>query len=188
LSRQFILNNNFRVELGKFMKELLRDRRRTVGRLDSRFTGIDRDAGGADTDSDPSMNAIRPPYTAAFNDYVRRDLGYKSDVEYYILGGGITSPWNFNVSNGYADTSMPLKDAMAKNPYMKIFVGCGYYDMATPFYAAEYTVSAMNLDPDLRKNVSFEYYEAGHMMYIEKNSLAKLKKDASAFIQSSLRR
>ena len=155
---------------------------------ESRVTGIDRDAGSDSTNEDPSMNAIRPPYTAAFNDYVRRELGYKSDVEYYILGGGITAPWNYNVSNGYADTSMPLKDAMAKNPYMKIFVGCGYYDMATPFYAAEYTVSAMNLDPELRKNVSFEYYEAGHMMYIEKNSLAKLKKDASAFIQSALRR
>ncbi|MFN6963261.1 MAG: S10 family peptidase [Pyrinomonadaceae bacterium] len=188
LSRQFVLNNNFRVELGEFLKELLRDRRRSVGRLDSRFTGIDRDAANNNIDSDPSMNAIRPPYTSVFNDYVRRELGYKSDVEYYILGGGITSPWNYNVNNGYADTSIPLKDAMAKNPYMKVLLAQGYYDMATPFYAAEYTVSAMNLDPELRKNVSFEYYDSGHMMYIEKNSLAKLKRDAAAFIQSALRR
>jgi carboxypeptidase C (cathepsin A) len=187
LSRQFIENNNFRVDLGKFMKELLRDRRRTTGRLDSRFTGIDRDAGGDSANEDPSMNAIRPPYTAAFNDYVRRDLGYKSDTEYFILGGGITSPWNFGNGNGYADTSIPLKDAMAKNPYMKILVAQGYYDMATPFYAAEYTVSAMNLDPQLRRNVRFTYYEAGHMMYIERNSLKKLKEDASGFIQDSLR-
>jgi carboxypeptidase C (cathepsin A) len=187
LSRQYIENNNFRVDLGKFMKELMRDRRRTAGRLDSRFTGIDRDAGGANTDNDPSMSAIRPPYTAAFNDYVRRELGYRSDSEYFILGGGITSPWNWNVSNGYADTSMPLKDAMSKNPYMKIFVASGYYDMATPFYAAEYSISAMNLDPQLRKNISFQYYEAGHMMYIEKNSLRKLKDDAAAFIQASVR-
>ena len=133
------------------------------------------------------MNAIRPPYTAAFNSYVRGDLGYKSDIEYYILGGGISSPWNWNVSNGYADTSMPMKDAMAKNPYMKIFIGCGYYDMATPFFAAEYTVSAMNLDPTLRKNISFSYYEAGHMMYIEKTSLKKLKDDAANFIQRALK-
>ena len=188
LDRQFVLNNNFRIELGKFMKELLRGQRRTTGRLDSRFLGIDRDAGGDSTDNDPSMNAIRPPYTAAFNDYVRRDLGFRSDLEYYILGGGISSPWNWNTSNGYADTSIPLKDAMAKNPYMKIFIGCGYYDMATPFYAAEYTVSAMNLDPQLRKNIRFSYYEAGHMMYIEKNSLAKLKRDAAEFINSSLNR
>jgi carboxypeptidase C (cathepsin A) len=73
---------------------------------------------------------------------------------------------------------------MAKNPYMKIFFAQGYYDMATPFYAAEYTVSAMNLDPQLKRNLSFAYYEAGHMMYIEKNSLKKLKEDASAFISN----
>lgn len=187
VSRQYILNNNFRVELNKFMKELMRDQRRTVGRLDSRFTGIDRDAGGDSAGADPSMNAIRPPYTAAFNDYVRRDLGFKSDLEYYILGGGITSPWNFNVNNQYADTSIPLKDAMAKNPYMKIMISQGYYDMATPFYAAEYTVSALNLEPELRKNISFNYYEAGHMMYIDKTSLKKLHDDASGFINRSIR-
>jgi carboxypeptidase C (cathepsin A) len=188
LSRQYIENNNFRIELDKFMKELMRDQRRTIGRLDSRFTGIDRDAGGDTAAEDPSMNAIRPPYTAAFNDYVRRDLGYKSDLEYYILGGGITAPWNFNVTNQYADTSIPLKDAMAKNQFMKIMIACGYYDMATPFFAVEYTVSAMDLDPQLRKNISFDYFDAGHMMYIEKNSLKRLHDDASAFIAGSTKR
>jgi carboxypeptidase C (cathepsin A) len=188
LSKPFIEQNNFRVELGEFNKELLRGERRTTGRLDSRFKGIDRDAASDNPDTDPSMNAIRPPYTSVFNAYVRSELGFKSDVEYYILGGGITSPWNYNVTNQYADTSIPLKNAMAKNPYMKIFVAQGYYDMATPFFAAEYTFSAMNLDPTLRKNINFEYYEAGHMMYIEKNSLAKLKRDAAAFIQRSVGR
>ena len=187
LSKTFIEQNNFRVELGEFNKELLRSQRRTTGRLDSRFIGIDRDASGENPDFDPSMTAIRTPYTATFNDYVRRDLGYKSDTEYFILGGGITAPWNWNVSNGYTDTSMSLKDAMAKNPYMKVFVAQGYYDMATPYFAAEYTVSAMNLDPTLRKNFSFSYYEAGHMMYIEKKSLQKLKDDISAFIQNSVK-
>lgn len=186
LSKEFIDRNNFRVELGEFMKELLRADRRTTGRLDSRFKGIDRDSAADNTNSDPSMNAIRPPYTAAFNTYVRGELGYRSDAEYYILGGGISSPWNWNTNNAYADTSIPMKDAMAKNPYMKIFLAQGYYDMATPFFAAEYTVSAMNLDPQLRRNVSFAYYEAGHMMYIEKDSLKKLKNDAAAFIQLSL--
>ncbi|MEO8650337.1 MAG: peptidase S10 [Acidobacteriota bacterium] len=188
LSKDYIERNNFRIELSKFMKELLRDKRRSIGRLDSRFLGIDRSASGDEPDDDPSMSAIRPPYTSAFNDYVRRDLKYESDSEYYILGGGITSPWNWNSNNGYADTSIALKDAMAKNPYMKIFVACGYYDMATPFYGAEYTVSAMNLDPALRKNISFSYYEAGHMMYIEKNSLKKLKDDVSAFISGAMRK
>jgi carboxypeptidase C (cathepsin A) len=187
LSKIYLENNNFRVELDKFNKELLRDQRRTTGRLDSRFTGIDRDAGGDTPDSDPSINAIRPPYTATFNDYVRRELGYKSDTEYYILGGGV-GRWDYNTNNSYADTSIPMKDAMAKNPYMKIFIAQGYYDMATPFFAAEYTVSAMNLDPSLRKNIEFNYYEAGHMMYIEKVSLKKLKDDTSAFIQKSLQK
>jgi carboxypeptidase C (cathepsin A) len=187
LSRDFVERNNFRVELGEFNKELLRSDRRSTGRLDSRFKGIDRDAASTGPDMDPSMSAIRAPYTAAFNSYVRGSLGFKSDTEYYILGGGISSPWNWNVNNSYADTSIPLKDAMAKNPYMKVFLAQGYYDMATPFYAAEYTVSAMNLDPQLRRNVSFAYYEAGHMMYIEKNSLKKLKDDAASFIQRSLK-
>ncbi len=188
LSKDFIDRNNFRVELDEFNKELLRSERRTTGRLDSRFKGIDRDAAGSTTDGDPSMNAIRPPYTAAFNSYVRGDLGYKSDVEYYILGGGITAPWNYNVTNQYADTSIPMKDAMAKNPYMKIMISCGYYDMATPFAAAEYTVSAMNLDPTLRKNISFQYYEAGHMMYIDTHGLKKLHDDEVAFIANSTKK
>lgn len=187
LSKTFIEQSNFRVELNAFMKELLRDQRRTVGRLDSRFQGIDRDAAGSGAETDPSMDAIRPPFTAVFNDYVRRDLNFKSDLEYYLLGGGV-GRWNWNVENGYADTSMRLKDAMQKNPYMKIFIGQGYYDMATPFFAAEYTVSAMNLDPSLRKNISFAYYEAGHMMYIERASLKKLHDDAAAFIQSAMRK
>ncbi len=187
LNKTFIEQNNFRVELGEFMKELLRDSRRTVGRLDSRFIGIDRDAAGNSADNDPSMNAIRPPYTSVFNDYVRRDLGFKSDLEYYILGGGV-GRWNWGTDNAYADTSQSLKSAMSKNPYMKVFLANGYYDMATPFTAAEYTISAMNLDPQLRKNISFTYYEAGHMMYIEKNSLQKLKDDATVFIRSSLQK
>jgi carboxypeptidase C (cathepsin A) len=188
LSRTFVEQNNLRVELDEFMKELMRDKHLVAGRLDSRFTGYDRSAAGEGTEFDPSMTAIRPPYTATFNDYVRRELGFKSDLEYFILGGGITSPWNYGISNGYADTSVALNSAMRKNPYMKIFVGCGYYDMATPYYAAEYTIAAMNLEPSLRKNISINYYEAGHMMYIEKNSLRKLKEDAARFIQSALTR
>jgi carboxypeptidase C (cathepsin A) len=188
LSKDFIDRNNFRIELNEFLKELLRGQRRTVGRLDSRFTGIDRDASGTGTEFDPSMTAIRPPYTSVFNDYVRRELNFKSDSEYWILGGGINSPWNWNVDNAYADTSQALGSAMRKNPYMKVFVAQGYYDMATPYFAAEYSVSAMNLDPQIRRNFSFEYYEAGHMMYIEKNSLKKLHDDAAAFIQNSLKK
>lgn len=188
ISKTFVDNQNFRVELGEFNKELLRTRRRTTGRLDSRFLGYDRDSGGEGPEFDPSMTAIRTPFTSTFNNYVRSDLGFKTDLEYYILGGGITSPWNWNTNNGYADTTGALSSAMRKNPYMKVFLASGYYDMATPYFAADYTMSSMNLDQTLRSNITTEYYEAGHMMYIEKNSLAKLKKDIAAFIANSLRK
>ncbi len=185
LNKTFIDQNNFRVELSEFMKELKRTEKRIVGRLDSRFTGINKNATGNRTEFDPSMTAIRPPYTATFNDYVRRDLGFKTDLEYYILGGGV-GRWNWNQNNGYADTSSSLRSAMQKNPFMKVFVASGYYDMATPYFATEYTLSNMNLDPELRKNISVEYYEAGHMMYIEVGSLRKLKRDITSFIRSSV--
>jgi len=114
LSKTFVEQNNFRIDLGEFNKELLRDRRRTTGRLDSRFLGYDRDSASDGPEFDPSMTAIRTPFTATFNDYVRRELGFKSDMEYYILGGGISSPWNWNTNNAYADTSGALSSAMRK--------------------------------------------------------------------------
>lgn len=185
LDKSFVDQNNLRVDLPHFDKELLRDQKRNVGRLDSRFKGIDALTVSERPDSDPSMNAIRPPYTAVFNQYVRADLGFKSDLEYYILGGGI-GQWNWGVNNGYADTSEMLRSAFAKNPYLKLFVACGYYDMATPYFATEYTLNHMNLEAGQRGNIRLEYYEAGHMMYIDTRMLAKLKQDAAAFIKSAL--
>ncbi|HMV49288.1 MAG TPA: peptidase S10, partial [Blastocatellia bacterium] len=188
LSKQFIEDCDLRVDLPKFNKELLRSERRTTGRLDSRFKGIDSNAAGERPDFDPSMSAIRPPYTAAFNDYVRRELGYKSDAVYHILGGGFTSPWNWGSDNSYVDTSVALKSAFAKNPFMKLFVAYGYYDMATPYFAAEYTMDHLNLDASLRPNIKTAYYEAGHMMYIDMKSLARLKQDVTAFVQDALKK
>ena len=97
------------------------------------------------------MAAIRPPYTSTFNHYVRTELGYKSDLEYYILGGGFTSPWNWNTNNGYVDTSVALRNALAKNPYLRVFVAMGYYDMATPYFAVQHTLHHISLDPLLLK-------------------------------------
>ncbi|MGH9940120.1 MAG: S10 family peptidase [Blastocatellia bacterium] len=186
LGETFIENCDLRVELGKFNKELLRDQRRTTGRLDSRFTGIDSRAAGDGPEFDPSMTAIRPPYTAVFNDYVRRDLGFKNDSVYHILGGGFTGPWNWNADNTYADTSVALKSAFSKNPFMKLFIAYGYYDMATPYFAAEYTIDHLNLDPSLKANIKTAYYEAGHMMYIDVKSLVKLKQDVAGFIRDAV--
>jgi carboxypeptidase C (cathepsin A) len=187
LDKRFLDNSDLRIEIQRFDKELLRDQKRTVGRLDSRFEGIDALAAGERPDFDPSMAAIRPPYTALFNDYVRGALGYKSDLTYHILGGGI-GPWEWGTNNGFADVSESLRGAFAKNPHMKLLVAKGYYDLATPYFAVEYTLSHMGLDPSLRANIRTREYEGGHMMYIDKKELAKLKTDVTAFVQEAAAR
>ncbi|MGB8508521.1 MAG: hypothetical protein WCD76_08945 [Pyrinomonadaceae bacterium] len=185
LDKKYIDDSDLRIEINHFDKELLRDQKRTVGRLDGRFKGMDALAVSETPDFDPSLAAIRPPYTAVFNNYVRSELGFKSDLEYYILGGGV-GRWDFGVDNGYADTSEALRSAFAKNPYMKLFVASGYYDLATPYFATQYTLSHMGLDPALRTSVRTDFYEAGHMMYIDKTSIAQLKRDVTSFIQNAL--
>ena len=187
LSPQFIDDANLRVNLNLFRKELLRSEKRSIGRLDARFKGYDSSYATDSPDFDASEAAIRPPYTSTFNNYVRSELNYKSDLEYYILGGGITSPWNWGTNNGYVDTSVALRTALARNPYLKIFVAMGYYDMATPAFAVDYTLHHISLDPMLLRNFSTGYYEAGHMMYIDDKSLAKLRSDVGKFIEDAQR-
>jgi carboxypeptidase C (cathepsin A) len=186
LDKAFVDQSDLRVEIQRFCKELLRDQKRTVGRLDSRFEGIDPSAAGEAPDYDPSMAAIRPPYTATFNDYVRRTLGYKSDVTYYILGGGIGTPWDWGASNGFADVSEPLRAAFAKNPAMRLFVASGYYDLATPYFATDYTLAHLGLDASQRARVVTSEYEAGHMMYIRARELMQLKADVAKFVEGAL--
>src|SRR5437588_2256470 len=154
IDKTFIDNANLRVSLNFFRKELLRDEKRSIGRLDARFRGYDSSYVTAGPDFDASEAAIRPPYTSTFNNYVRSELNYKSDLEYYILGGGITSQWNWGTNNGYVDTSLALRNALAKNPYLKVFVAMGYQDMATPYFAVDYTLHHISLDPTLQKNFS----------------------------------
>ena len=185
LSAQFVDNANLRVSLNLFRKELLRSEKRSIGRLDARFKGFDASYASDSPDFDASEAAIRPPYTSTFNQYVRGELGYKSDSEYYILGGGITSPWNWGTNNGYVDTSVALRSALARNPYLKILVAMGYYDMATPYFAVDYTLHHISLDPVLLKNFSTGYYEAGHMMYIDEKQLGRLRSDVGKFIDES---
>ena len=187
LAPQFVDNANLRVSLNLFRKELLRSERRSVGRLDARFKGYDSNLASDSPDYDPSEAAIRPPYTSTFNNYVRSELNYKNDLEYYILGGGIWSPWNWGTNNNYVDTSVALRNALAKNPYLKVFVAMGYYDMATPYYAADYTIHHISLDPMLLRNISTGHYEAGHMMYIDEKSLGRMRSDIGKFMQDSMK-
>ncbi len=185
LSLEALDQRNLKIEIMGFCKELLRSKKRTVGRLDSRIVGIDADASKYGVEHDPSMSALMPPYTMAFNDYVRRELGYKTDLPYHIFYG-IKKPWSWDLPKDEpTDTSHALRDAMVRNPYMKVFVASGYYDLATPYFATEYTLAHMGLDPQLRANVTTFEYEAGHMMYTHEGSLARLHKEIGEFLQSA---
>lgn len=178
---------DLRVSIGRFCKELLRDERRTVGRLDGRFLGIDRDAVGDSYEYDPSYSAILGPFGGALNDYVRRELGYESDLPYEILTGRV-QPWKMGERNRYLNVAESLRQAMTRNPHLKVFVAAGFYDFATPYFAARYTFDRIGLDPTLVGNVRFAYYEAGHMMYIHAPSRAALKADVDAFFVDTLAR
>jgi carboxypeptidase C (cathepsin A) len=186
LSPEYVLGTDLRIQIFRFVKELLRDRRRTVGRLDSRFTGIDRDAAGEGFDFDPSMAAIRGPFSTLLNDYLRRELGYESDLPYEILTDRVR-PWSFEeFENRYLDVAEPLREAIAQNPALQIFVANGYYDLATPFFATEYTFDHLGLDPSLTGNVEMGYYQAGHMMYIHRPSLEQLRADLVRFLGKAI--
>lgn len=186
LSLAYVQRCNLRVHYMRFCKELLRDQGKTVGRLDSRFTGYDRDAAGEFFEYDPSMAAIMGPYTAVFNDYVRRDLKFESDLPYEILTGRV-SPWNYEPhQNEFVNVAETLRKAITGNPFLKVFVANGYYDLATPFLATEYTFNHIDLPPELQGNLSMAYYKAGHMMYVHHPSLAKLKQDLAKWLGTAV--
>jgi carboxypeptidase C (cathepsin A) len=185
LPASYIEETNLRVRIDRFDKELLREQRRTVGRLDARFTGLDRDAAGESTEFDPSYAAIMGEYTAVLNDYVRRELRFESDLPYEILTDKVR-PWSYDRNNNrYLDVAETLRGALAQNPYLHVFVANGYYDLATPFAATRYTFGRITGEPDLRKNVSMDFFKAGHMMYIDRREHAKLKKDVADFIRAN---
>jgi carboxypeptidase C (cathepsin A) len=184
LSPEFIEQANLRVSSGRYRKELLRDQRLMVGRLDSRFTGVDLDAAGEQQDFDPSNTALQGAYTALFSDYVRNELKWETDLHYPTSGN--VRPWNWDeFSNRYMDMTEPLRQTMARNPFLKVLVVSGYYDMATPFAGAEFNFSHLGYDPTFVDRVSFTYYEAGHMMYIRPSAHQALKSDVAGFIRGS---
>lgn len=180
LSKELILQSNLRVGEGRFWKELRRSEGLTIGRLDARFTGRDLDDAGETVSFDPSFSNIDGPFTAAINDYFQKELNFKEEKGYNIFGD--VYPWNYsNVQNQFLNVAESMRDAMAKNPALKVYLGCGYYDFATPYFTANYDLEHMFLRPEQRKNVKVHFYEAGHMYYINKPSLAQFKKDVDAF-------
>ncbi|MEW5915729.1 MAG: peptidase S10, partial [Gemmatimonadota bacterium] len=193
LSKSVIEQNDLRVNLGTFDAELLKDQRQQVGRLDSRFSGFapllaggGGGPGGGGGVGDPSMSIIRNTFTPVFTDYARRELNYKNEDTYYILGGGI-GPWTYP-QNTYATVVPHLERAFAINPYMRLFVAEGYYDGATPYFASSYTFAHMSVDPAVaRNNITIERYTAGHMMYIDEPSAKKLRADLAKFYDNATR-
>jgi carboxypeptidase C (cathepsin A) len=179
LSPKYIEQNRLRIDLAHFDTELLRDDGKIVGRLDGRFTGDNASIPQQYPDYDPSEAAIRPPYTSTFGNYVKQELGYQTDLVYWVLGGGI-GPWEYPLGSGregFPDTSQMLRHAFALNPYMHVFVAEGYYDAATPLGGVEYTLNHMGLTEAAHKNIRQDYFAAGHMVYIDQKCLNQLKRD-----------
>jgi carboxypeptidase C (cathepsin A) len=183
LSPEYIKQSNLRVSPFRWFKELMRDKRRIVGRLDSRFTGMDRDAAGERYEYDASEASYEGAFVATFQDYVRRELKWDSDA-YYAVSGNVR-PWD---RTGQDQAAEVLRSAMTEQSHLKVLVVCGYYDLATPFNGIEETVSHMMLEPEVRKNISFTYYESGHMVYIDQKADDKLHADIDGFINSSYRK
>ena len=184
LSEAFVDHAELRISPGRFYKELLRDRGVSIGRLDTRYTGKDYDAAGEEPDNDPSFYAIDGAYTAAMNSYARDDLGYKTDRSYVTIGGVSGWDWKLDGKSGrasevYGSVAPYLGKALRENSGLKVFVGQGWYDFATPFFGAEYAMSRTGFDAS---RIQYHYYDAGHMMYVRPDDLRKLSADIRAFI------
>lgn len=185
LSPRYIDLANLRFTNMNFAKELLRDKGTTIGRLDARFTGFDRSGVTAEIDNDPSYDAIQGPFTAAVNHYLRVELGFKHDPSYEVLTSNV-NPWSYRASeNRYAQTADALRKAMNENRALRVLVLAGYYDLATPHFASDYTFNRLGLPEPQRANITRRYYEAGHMPYIRHSELIKLKSDVRAWITST---
>ena len=186
LTTEYIEKTDLRIKINRFCKELLRDESLTIGRFDSRFTGIDRDSAGENYEYDPSSAVIQGAYTATLNDYVRGDLEFESDLPYEILSGRV-HPWDYSsYQNEYVNVADSLRRAITINPALKVYVASGYYDLATPFLATEYTFTHLGLDKSLQDNITMAYYKAGHMMYIDMDELKKMKEDMDAYLDATL--
>jgi carboxypeptidase C (cathepsin A) len=185
LSEEYVDRADLRIEHWRFFGELLRDRRLSVGRLDGRFTGPAASAIAENMDADPSMDAIIGPYAAAFNHYVRDELGYANDLPYEQMTSRVF-PWSFKDFEGRpVDVTPQLERAMRQNPHLKVHVAYGYYDGATPHFAAEDVVAHLRLPDELRANIEHRYYEAGHMMYVHEPSRRRQSADLADFVTRS---
>ncbi|HJS71506.1 MAG TPA: peptidase S10 [Acidimicrobiia bacterium] len=186
LDAGFIDHYDLRVQIHRFCKELLREQHRTVGRIDSRYRGIDRVKAGNVIEADPSLDATGGVAASALNWYLREEIGFDTDEMYWIMGQEVWKNWDYEDFKGkYVDTSEDLRELLSRSRGTRVLIANGYYDLATPHFATEYTVSHMGLDPSVRENIELAYYEAGHMMYVHMPSLKKLARDLRQFIKKT---
>jgi len=185
LPREYVEHSNLRIDPFRFEKELLADQRKIIGRMDGRITADDADPLSDAPAFDPAVDGFVGVFTNTFNDYIRRELKYETDETYEVLSPRVQG-WNFGVSDSYLNVAPTLQHAITETPALKVLVCCGYYDLATPFAAADYTVDSMPLSKQLRTNVREAYFEGGHMLYLNPAALEQLKGTLRDFYRSAL--
>jgi carboxypeptidase C (cathepsin A) len=185
MTQDYVDKADLRIRSDNFRKLLLGDSRQLIGRFDGRIKGYDPRPVGSSPEYDPSLPEYLAIYSAAFNDYIRKELRYENDLPYEVLAG--LGPWNYGRGgNGYLNVAEELRSAMMKTPHLKVMFASGYFDLATPYFSTTYTVDHMELGKDLRENISTNRYIGGHMMYHHQKSLAALKGDIQQFMNSAL--
>jgi carboxypeptidase C (cathepsin A) len=187
LSRDYVRESKLRISNVRFAKELLRREGRTIGILDSRYKGIDRDSAGEFPDFDPSIQNTVGPYVGVLMDYLRKDLQWETDLPYEYLSEKANESWNWgSARKGYVDVGETLRRAMSKNRKLEVFIANGLYDLDTSYFATRYTIHHLGLDPGLRRNITLSYYEAGHQMYVHPPSLKKLRAEVAEFMKDAV--
>jgi carboxypeptidase C (cathepsin A) len=181
----YLVKSDLRVRPGRFEKELLGDDARTVGRYDGRFTNADIDPVADAAETDPSSDAVFGAFTASFNRYIREELHYRTDLKYEFLSYEVNGAWDWRRGDRERPTALDvapdLRDAMTADPYLRVFSANGIYDLATPFYATEYSLAHLGLAPALQSHIAFGFYPSGHMVYLNPQAHAELKRDLAAF-------
>jgi len=187
LSKADVDQANLRISVAYFTHRLLADEKLRVGRLDGRYAGPDPEGYTETRFYDPSSSASTPPFTSVFNEYIRRDLNYKTDMPYEILSMTVNRMWDWGKGiEGMPETVTNLRSAMVKDPYLKVLVMEGYYDLATPYFASTYVMNHMDLGGQYHNNISYATFDAGHMVYMKQSELQKMKRDFSGFLDNTL--
>ncbi len=180
LSVDAVLDNNLDIDNNFFWKELLRNRKQTIGRLDSRYLGIDKKVAGSKPDYNAELTSWLHSFTPAINYYLREELNYKTDLKYNMFGN--VHPWDRSNNN----TGDDLSSAMAQNPYLNVMIQSGYFDGATNYFDAKYTMWQLDPSGQMRDRLSFKGYRSGHMMYLRREDLQQANQDIRDFIKNTL--